>query len=65
MRICTYYSLPDVKIAAKEQGIGPAPLPYVTEYVYDRQDYSYIRSFIPAEAILEEDSSVDPVDFFD
>jgi hypothetical protein len=65
MRICTYYSLPDVRTAAKEQGIGPAPLPYVTEYVYDRQDYSYIRSFIPAEAILEEDSSVDPVDFFD
>jgi hypothetical protein len=65
MRITTWYTLPDVKDAALAQGLSPAPLPYVSKYVYDRQDYEYIRSFVPATAILEDDDSVNPVDFFD
>jgi hypothetical protein len=65
MRVTTWYTLPDVKDAARAQGLSPAPLPYVTEYVYDRQDYEYIRNFVPAVAILQDDDSVNPVDFFD
>ena len=57
MRICTNYELKDVKLAAKEQGLSPAPLPYVTEYVYDRQNYSLIRNFVPAEPITEKDAA--------
>ena len=65
MRLYTSYMLPDIKAAAAEQGLSPVPLPYVTEYVYDRKDYSYIRDFVPAEIIWDSDDSVDPFEFMD
>ncbi|MCE5235168.1 MAG: hypothetical protein LLF87_03840 [Eubacteriales bacterium] len=57
------FFLPDVWAAAGEQGVGPAPLPYVTEYVYDRGDYTYTREFIPSEIIFDGDTEADPAAF--
>ena len=59
------FNLPDVKLAAKEQGLKPAPLPYVTEFVYDHQPYSYEREFVPAEWIFISDSAPNAQDFLD
>ena len=64
-RLYTMFDLPDAKEAAKTQGLAAAPLPYVTEYVYDHAPYEYVRPLVPAEAILEEDGSVNPTDYFD
>jgi hypothetical protein len=67
MNVYTYFELPDVRQAAKDQGIKPAPLPYVTEYEYDHSEYSYSykRAFVPAEAIWEIDSTPNAQDFMD
>lgn len=63
LRVGTMFDLPDVREAAKAQGLSPAPLPYVTEYVYDHKNYEFTRNFVPAEAIWEEDSAADPSAF--
>lgn len=65
LRVYTNFDLPDVRDAAKAQGLSPAPLPYVTEYVYDHAFYEYSRPFVPAEPIWTGDDSVNPVDYFD
>jgi hypothetical protein len=59
------FDLPDVKQTAKEQGLEPAPLPYVTEFVYDHVGYSYEREFVPAEGIYISDSAPNAQDFLD
>lgn len=59
------FDLPDVRVAAKEQGVAPAPLPYLTEYVYDHSDYLYERDLVPAERFWEPDPAADPKDFKD
>lgn len=59
------FDLPDVRQAAKAQGLSPAPLPYVTEYVYDHQEYRFERSFVPAEPILTSDSVPNAQDYLD
>ena len=59
------FNLPDVKQAAKEQGLQAAPLPYVTEFVYDHQPYRYEREFVPAEWIYISDSAPNAQDFLD
>ncbi len=63
MNIHTTFNLKDVREAAKEQGLLPAPLPAVTQYVYDHVNYEYTRSFVPAETIWDEDSAADPAAF--
>ncbi len=67
MLVYTRFDLPDVNIAAKEQGIAAAPLSYVTQFVYDHDAYSYRyeRDFIPAEGIYISDSAPDTQDFLD
>jgi|GEM_PF-1295467 len=59
------FRLPDPIVAAKEQGIAPAPLPYVTEFVYDHPEYRYERAFIPSEPIFESDPAPNEKDFWD
>ena len=59
------FDLPDVKQAAKEQGLEAAPLPYVTEFVYDHVEYRYEREFVPAEGIYISDSAPNAQDFLD
>jgi hypothetical protein len=59
------FGLPDVKQAAKDQGLQAAPLPYVTEFVYDHQPYHYEREFVPAEWIFISDSAPNAQDFLD
>ena len=63
MRVYTSFDLKDVRLAAKEQGLSPAPLPAVTQYVYDHGNYEYSRGFVPAETIWEKDSAADPSAF--
>lgn len=63
MRVYTSFDLKDVREAAKEQGLSPAPLPAVTQFVYDHGNYEFTRSFVPSEVIWDEDSSVDPKAF--
>lgn len=67
MGVYTYFELPDVHHAAQEQGIQAAPLPYVTEFTYDHDAYSYRyeREFVPAEPIFESDSAPNTHDFLD
>lgn len=65
MQIYTDFNLSDPFQAAKDQGVSPAPLPYLTEFVYDRTGYTYEREFVPADAIWDEDDSVNPADFQD
>lgn len=65
MHIWTIFSLPDVKQAAKDQGLSPAPLPYVTEYVFDHANYMYDLDFIPANPITAKDGAANPADFTD
>lgn len=63
IHVYTIFDLKDVRVAAKEQGLAPAPLPALTEYVYDHNNYDFRRDFIPAEVIWDEDTSVDPSDY--
>ncbi len=65
MSVYADFNLPNPFQAAKDQGVSPAPLPYMTEFVYDRTGYNYEREFIPADAIWDEDDSVNPADFQD
>lgn len=65
MGVGASFDLPDVRQTAKEQGIAPAPLPYVTEYVYDHEYYSYSREFVPAEWIYTPDFAPNAQDFLD
>ena len=65
MSVTARFDLPDVRQAAKEQGIAPAPLPYVTEYVYDHAWYGYSREFVPANVIWEPDPSADKKAFME
>jgi hypothetical protein len=65
MRVGASFDIPDVRVAAREQGIAPAPLPYVTEYVYDHPGYLYERDFVPAEWFWEPDSSQKTNDYTD
>lgn len=67
LTVYTQFKLPDVKLAAKEQGLEAAPLPYVTEFIYDHDAYSYRyeREFIPAEGIYISDSAPNAQDFLD
>lgn len=59
------FPLPNVIQAAKEQGLQPAPLPYVTEFVYDHLYYHYERAFVPADPIFISDSTPKAQDFMD
>lgn len=67
MRVYTSFELPNVNTAAKQQGLKAAPLPAVTEFVYDHDAYSYRyeRDFVPADPIYESDSTPDTHDFLD
>lgn len=67
LTVYTRFELPDVKQAAKEQGLKAAPLPYVTEFKYDHDAYSYRyeKEFVPADPILISDSSPNAQDFLD
>lgn len=67
LTVYTKFILPDVKEAAKMQGLQAAPLPYVTEFTYDHDAYSYRyeREFIPAEGIYESDPQPNTQDFLD
>ena len=67
MIVYTYFELPNANIAAKEQGLEAAPLPYVTEFIYDHDAYSYRyeRDFVPAQAIYESDNAPNTHDFLD
>ncbi len=63
MHIWTIFDLPDIRQAAKDQGLSPAPLPCVTEYVFDHGNYMYDLDFVPAVPITQKDDSVAPADF--
>lgn len=67
MTLYTCFELPNVNLAAKEQGLEAAPLPYVTEFTYDHDaySYSYARDFVPAQAIYEPDSAPNTQEFLD
>ncbi|MGI6497898.1 MAG: hypothetical protein ACOX0U_03565 [Oscillospiraceae bacterium] len=65
MDIYASFDLPEARVTAEALGIPPAPLPDRTEFVYDHPNYNYERKFVPAESIMKEDDSVNPVDFFD
>lgn len=65
LKVGAFFDLPAPIVAAAEQGIAPAPLPYVTEFVYDRPEYRFNCEFIPAEAIYEEDPAPNKKDFYD
>ncbi|MEA4887918.1 MAG: hypothetical protein VB070_00420 [Clostridiaceae bacterium] len=65
MTLYAQFELPDVKQAAKEQGIASAPLPYVTEFTYDHQAYRYERDFIPAEPVFDSDWTPNAQDYLD
>lgn len=67
LKVYTEFILPDVNEAAKTQGLKAAPLPYVTEFTYDHDAYSYRyeREFIPAEGIYESDPEPNTQDFLD
>jgi hypothetical protein len=65
LTVYTGFDLPDVKQAAKEQGLKAAPLPYVTEFVFDHQNYRYEQDFVPAEGIYISDSAPNTQDFLD
>ncbi len=65
LTVYTSFDLPDVKQEAKEQGLKAAPLPYVTEFVYDHQIYRYEQEFVPAEGIYISDSAPNAQDFLD
>jgi len=45
--------------------LQPAPLPYVTEFVYDHPYYHYERAFVPADPIFISDSTPKAQDFMD
>lgn len=67
MRVGAYFELPNVNDAAKAQGLQAAPLPYVTEFIYDHDAYSYEyhREFVPAEGIYEPDGAPNTQEFLD
>jgi hypothetical protein len=65
MQIQANFNLPDVNAAAAEQGLVRAPLPKVTQFVYDHEEYSYSRNFVPAEDIYDEDPTPDIFDYMD
>lgn len=67
LRVYTKFVLPDVKQEAKKQGLQAAPLPYVTEFTYDHDAYSYRyeKDFVPAEGIYISDPEPDTQDFLD
>ena len=65
LRVGAYFPMPDVNIAAAEQGLSRAPLPVVTEFVYDHTPYSYSRDFVPADIIYDKDPAPDPFDYMD
>jgi len=67
LTVYSQFQLPDARQAAKEQGLESAPLPYVTEFTYDHDAYSYYyeREFVPADPILESDSSPNAQDYLD
>ena len=63
MSVYTVFNLPDVVQAAKDQGLQAAPLPAVTEYVYDHSNYVFTREFVPKDPIAEADGAVKASDF--
>jgi hypothetical protein len=67
MCISANFDLPDIHVAAMEQGLSYAPLPYVTEFVYDRPAYNYQfkREVVPANAIYESDPTPNAQDYLD
>jgi len=65
MLVYADFDLPDVTKEAKAQGLAPAPLPYVTEYVYDHSEYRFEREFVPAQPVYESDSAPNAQEYLD
>ncbi len=63
LTVWTIFDLPDVAQAAKDQGLKAAPLPAVTEYVYDHGNYEFTREFVPKDPITDADTFVKASDF--